>query len=278
MVLSVERSKIINMFTVLRCPKAALWSDNVLEGRVAAMYELFDPEMEIDNRYKLVYLEVIKASSKGDKIVIIDDRAKPVESPISFDFNDINSVPREYVMVEDTDDDIEVKPKKSKKGKKEKNIWTERKSIEDFVALVGEYGEEKAMEMYENSKKNIQQPVLQRYHDKMTEWGTWLWCDTHVVDEYFLSGNQGTIEQISEKTGLTKRSLQLCLPKLVQYGMIVYQDDEVFRASTREERITFVDYGVQYQFKPYSWMKEENFLYKKKSKKKNDLTEEEIDV
>jgi hypothetical protein len=79
MAMLVAKSRVVNLFILLGCPKAAKWNDDILTGRVATLHELFEPEMEIDSKYQKLFEKIYNASKNGTSIEIINDADNPVE-------------------------------------------------------------------------------------------------------------------------------------------------------------------------------------------------------
>ncbi|MDR0611057.1 MAG: hypothetical protein LBG58_13175 [Planctomycetaceae bacterium] len=76
----IAKSRVVNLFILLGCPKAAKWNDEILAGRVATMHEVFDLEMQVDKKYQPLFEKIYKASKENLAIDIIDDSHNPVES------------------------------------------------------------------------------------------------------------------------------------------------------------------------------------------------------
>jgi hypothetical protein len=77
--MKIFKSRVVNLFTLLGCPKAAKWNNEVLTGRVAMLHELFEPDMEIDEKYRDFFVKIYNASKENSHITIVDDTDNPLE-------------------------------------------------------------------------------------------------------------------------------------------------------------------------------------------------------
>jgi hypothetical protein len=69
----IAKSRVVNLFIILGCPKAAKWNDEILAGRVATMHEVFDLEMQVGEQYQKLFEKVYNDSKDNTAIEIIDD-------------------------------------------------------------------------------------------------------------------------------------------------------------------------------------------------------------
>jgi hypothetical protein len=213
--MQVEKSRLVNLFVLLGCPKAEKWSNEVLEGRVGAICELFDLSTPIEKPYRKLFEKVYAAAKTKEEIIIIDDAEEPVVEPIKRIDANLRLPPFE----------TPVEQQERQKGKKKpKNI--------------------------EPVKKCKRDRGQSRYSEYLSEWGTWKWMPGHIIDQFFLNGGMGTIAEIAEATKRKRVSVQQQLLVLLRFGLVVWGENDVFRAATREERIDFIDHGIKEKFRP----------------------------
>ncbi|MDR2115852.1 MAG: hypothetical protein LBP87_05670 [Planctomycetaceae bacterium] len=105
----IAKSRVVNLFILLGCPKAVKWNNEVLAGRVATLHELFDPAMEIDNNYRALFEKVYNASKNNIAIDIIDDTNNPVVAII----RNTDAVTLKMKPIEEPPEGETIKPPKS---------------------------------------------------------------------------------------------------------------------------------------------------------------------
>ena len=80
--MKIAKSRLVNLFVHLGCPKAEKWSNEVLEGRVGSICELFDLGMPVDEKYRKLFEKVYSGVQNKEAIIIVDDDESPIEEPI----------------------------------------------------------------------------------------------------------------------------------------------------------------------------------------------------
>jgi hypothetical protein len=78
----IAKSRVVNLFIMLGCPKAVKWNNEVLTGRVATIHELFSLDMALDEKYKKLFEKIYQAAKDNIAIEIIDDTDNPAEEII----------------------------------------------------------------------------------------------------------------------------------------------------------------------------------------------------
>jgi hypothetical protein len=105
----VVKSRVVNLFITLGCPKAMKWNNDVLTGRVGTLHELFDLDMEIDEKYRGLFTKIYNAAKNNLTIDIVDDSDSPVEALIK----NVSAVVK-MKPVEEVPEGQSIKPPKSK--------------------------------------------------------------------------------------------------------------------------------------------------------------------
>ena len=233
--MKIARSRLVNLFVSLGCLKAEKWSNEVLEGRVASICELFELSTPIDEEYQKVFRRVHEAVKNKEEIFIVDDIEKPIVEPIqrvdkSLRLSSVETVAEGRVR-NNGEDGIG--------GGEVADIVAEE--TEDSIDI-SENSERKSVC---SSRRKLLPPA-----EYMSSWGTWEWMPGYEVDMFFLSGKSGTIVEIADATKRKKISVQRHLITLLRFGMVVWDEGDVFRSATREERINFIDHGIKETFKP----------------------------
>ena len=208
----IEKSRLVNLFVLLGCPKAEKWSNEVLEGRVGAICELFDLDMPIEKSYRKLFEKVFTAVQTKEEIVIINDSEEPAVKPIQRVDTRLRLPPIET-------------PAERQRGKKR----------------------QQRVEVVKKQKRNRGHS---KYSEYLSEWGTWKWMPGHAIDQFFLAGGSGTITEIMKATKRKRVSVQRQLLVLLRFGLVIWGENDVFRAATREERIDFIDHGIKEKFRP----------------------------
>ena len=207
----VAKSRLVNLFVHLGCPKAEKWSNDVLEGRVAAICELFDLEMPIDDEYRKLFKKVYGEVKENGSVTIVDDAEEPVTVPVQRVDTSLRLHP----------DETPFEQERRKRGHKTASEPPPKKRGQR-----GDYGQ------------------------YLSEWGTWNWMPGYEVDKFFLAGGSGTIAEISEVTHRKRVSVQRHLLLLLRFGLIIWGEGDVFRSATRAERIHFIDHGIKKTYRP----------------------------
>jgi len=228
--MQVAKSRLVNLFVLLGCPKAEKWSNEVLEYRAAAICELFDLEMEVDKEYRKFFEKLYAAVQNKEPITIVDDVAKPVVSPVQRIDTSLKLPPFETPV--------------EQQERQEKAHKCRKKDAE-----VAADPSEELTEPQEPQKRGRTQQQS-NYGQYLSEWGTWTWTPGYEIDQFFLAGGSGTIPQIMAATDRKRVSVQRHLLLLLRFGLVIWDEGGVFRKATREERIEFIDQGIKDKFRP----------------------------
>jgi hypothetical protein len=231
--MKIAKSRLVNLFVHLGCPKAEKWSNEVLEGRVGSICELFDLGMPVVEGYRKLFEKVYAAVQNKEAITIVDDDEDPVDEPIQRVDTGLR-MPDYETPVEQQE------RQKPKQKRKQKVVDT---PAEPEVA--GEIVAKAAKPATSKRKKTD-------YGQYLSEWGTWKWMPGYEIDLFFLAGGFGTIDEIAAATKRKRVSVQRHLLLLLRFGLVIWGKEDVFRVATREERIDFIDHGIKEKFRPMS--------------------------
>jgi len=229
--MQVAKSRLVNLFVLLGCPKAEKWSNEVLECRAAAICELFDLEMEVDEKYRKLFERLYAAVQAKEEITIVDDDSEPVVDPIQRIDSSLKLPPFETPV---------------EQQKRQEKTQKKRRKKETEVAADSSEEQPEPQERQKRGRKR-QDPNYGQY---LSEWGTWIWMPGYEVDQFFLAGGSGTIPEIMAATDRKRKSVQRHLLLLHRFGLIIWGEGDVFRMATREERIEFMDRGIKEKFRP----------------------------
>jgi len=368
--LRIAKSRIINLFLKLGCSKASKWTDDVLEGRVATIHEVFVPSMLVNDPYEKMFTKLYNASRLCESVEIVDDSEEPVEPILkSVDVNlrmmpvppespdpavlmqnrkeqfepdavedtpdiepqeppvvesdtlgseEINT--SEPDAVEDTPDsggklmsvldavckvlvdagtplkvrvisktiieqglwlttgntpeatvnasvcmDIKKKGGQSRFIKVSPSCYTVRPDIQpnEMICTTRRLRGVSQNKKYDSqSRFRAQSKNPQYYANLMSDWGTWQWSSGYKVDEFLLNDGQGTLESIADTLKLSVTTVRNQLGTLIRFGLVIYQDDGVFRAASRDERISFIDHGIKETYRPLGVFINRSFITK----------------
>jgi len=226
----IAKSRLVNLFVQLGCPKAEKWSNEVLEGRIGNIYELFDLTTPVNEKYRKLFEKVYTAAKSKESILIVDDDEDPIDEPILRVDTSLRMSPYE----------TPVEQMERQRGQKR----TPKQEAADHPVEV-----EAAAEVTSPATRTRKR---QDYSQYLSEWGTWKWMPGYDIDEFFLAGGSGTVEEIAKATKRKRVSVQRHLLLLHRFGLIIWGDGDIFRKATREERIDFIDNGIQEKFRPMS--------------------------
>jgi len=233
--MQIAKSRLVNLFVHLGCPKAEKWSNEVLEHRAAAICELFDLEMEVNSEYRKFFEKLYAAVQAKVEITIVDDDSEPAVDPIQRIDTSLKLPPFETPV--------------EQQERQEKTQKWGRKKVTDVAADPSEeQAEEPAEPRTPQKRERKGQPP--NYGQYLSEWGTWIWMPGYEIDQFFLAGGSGTIPEIMAATDRKRVSVQRHLLLLLRFGLVIWGEGDVFRMATREERIEFMDHGIKEKFRP----------------------------
>jgi hypothetical protein len=179
--MNVPKSRIVNLFILLGCSKAALWDNEVLAGRIESLPELFVPEMVIRNgeypEYQELFKHIYDLTKAGQRVTVYDDSNAPVVQLIpSIDRNltmktevetakeqvDNNSTSNSIENSSETNVQIE-NGTKSKKTKQSKSNVKFNDVFDSVVANIDKVDSiiDEAVEQVERRKKSRRKAVKQ---------------------------------------------------------------------------------------------------------------------
>ena len=244
----IAKSRVVNLFIELGCPKAEKWSNEVLEGRVGLICELYGLDKEIDKSYRKFFEKVYTAVQNGVEIIIVDDSEEPVVEPVQRVDTELRLPPYETPVEER-------ERRASKRGKSKNDVQEDQVCAESITEAEASKSLGETLVEPAAAKETVK-PVSKRrnkrqdYSKYLSKWGTWIWMPGYAIDEYLLAGGAGTVEEIAVATKRKLVSVQRQLILLLRFGLVIWDENDVFRAATREERIDFIEHGIKEKFRP----------------------------